>query len=742
MNKPAEHISPLDPDDIGFNTSGNEHIQDVLGARRSFLKGSAGAAVASLFGSLGLAACGGGSSTSEAAAAVVSSSSSAASSAAASSAAASSATTSLLGFTPVAKSLADVFTVPSGYTATVIYALGDPLSAATPAFKNDGTDSDFENRAGDCHDGMEYFGLSAAGLPDQSSSDRGLLAMNHEYINQTFLHASGPTSGTRPAAEVDKEVAAHGVSVVEIKKTGGKFATVQSSSFNRRVTGLTEIEIAGPAAGHALLKTKFSLDGKKTRGTLNNCGTGKTPWGTLLTGEENWSGYFKRASGDDALRDAKSVTSLNRYGRKQNTSSRYGWETAGADDKYARWNISVTGGSTDGSDDYRNELNGQGYITEIDPYSKSAVVRKRTALGRFNHEAAAVSKPVAGKPLAVYMGDDAQNEYVYKFVSAANWDAADANPLDRIATGDKYLNNGTLYVAKFNADGSGSWLELSLGNSTVKNYATYAFADLGDVVINARLAADAVGATKMDRPEWCSVNPANGEVYFTMTNNTSRTAATVDAANPRAYTDTKGASTTQNGNVNGHIIRIAESSANPAATSFKWDVYAFGAEATAAAGVNLSGLDDSNDFSSPDGLGFTQSSGICWIQTDDGAYTDVTNCMMLAALPGTVGDGGDVSVTSGSTTLTTKMGAKPGTKLKRFLVGPYDQEITGVCESPDGKTLFVNVQHPGEGSVVANIADPSKYTSQWPSNAGYGAGKRPRSATVMITRNDGGLIGS
>lgn len=722
----------VDPDDIGHNDSNNPSIQEILDARlsrRSLLRGGVGGAGLAFFSSFGLAACGGSNDDSPA------SSSSSSSGGAAE---------KLLGFTPVAKSLADVFTVPVGYTATVIYACGDPLTAATPAYKNDGTDTDFDNRAGDCHDGMEYFGLSAAGAPDASANDRALLAINHEYITPLFLHANGPTSGTRPAAEVDKEVAAHGVSVVEVKKSGGKFATVQSSSFNRRVTALSEIQIAGPAAGHALLKTKYSTDGSKTRGTLNNCGTGKTPWGTLLTGEENWAGYFKRAAGDDALRDAKSVTALKRYGRNQGSSGRYGWDTAGSADQYARWDISVKGAAADGTDDYRNELNGQGYITEIDPYDKTAAVKKRTAMGRFNHEGAAFSRPVAGKALAVYMGDDAQNEYVYKFVSATAWAAADANPANRIATGDKYLNNGKLYVAKFNADGTGTWLELNISNAAISGYANYVFADQGDVVINARLAADAVGATKMDRPEWCGTNPSTGEIYFTMTNSSSRSAATVDAANPRAYSDTKGTSTTQNGNVHGHIIRIAETGDDAAATSFKWDVYVFGAEETSpTATVNLSGLGKDNDFSSPDGLAFTSSTGICWIQTDDGAYTDVTNCMMLAALPGKVGDGGDLAVTSGSTTVTTKIGKKPTTDtLKRFLVGPYDQEITGVCESPDGKVLFVNVQHPGDGTSAANLADPTKYTSQWPSNAGYGAGKRPRSATVMITKNDGGRIGT
>jgi secreted PhoX family phosphatase len=724
MRNASEIGHEIDPDDIGSNDSPNPHIGELLSTRRGFLKGSAGVTLASMLG-IGLSACGGSGSVS----------------AGTGSSSSSGGAARLMGFTPVAKSLADAFSVPVGYTARVIYALGDSLRAATPAFRNDGSDEDFEHRAGDCHDGMEYFGLNASGQPDAASSTRALLAMNHEYIIPTFLHANGPTAGSRPAAEVDKEVACHGVSVVEIAKRDGQFATVLTSPFNRRVTGLTEIDLAGPARGHALLTTRFSPTGTRTRGTLNNCGTGKTPWGTLLTGEENWAGYFKRAAGDDAKRDAKSVFALNRYGRKQGSSSRYGWETAGADDRYARWNISVTGSSTDGSDDYRHELNGQGYITEIDPYDQTAVIRKRTALGRFNHEAAAVSKPVVGQPLAIYMGDDAQNEYVYKFVTTAKWNAADAQPADRVATGDKYLDAGTLYVAKFNADGTGTWLPLAMSNPAVSGYASYAFADQGDIAINARIAADAAGATKMDRPEWCSVNPANGEIYFTMTNNSSRNAASVDAANPRAYTDSKG-STNQSGNVHGHIIRIAEAGNSAAATQFSWDVYLFGAEESSpAATVNLSGLTADNDFSSPDGLWFSKS-GILWIQTDDGAYTDVSNCMMLACIPGRVGDGGSRTIvnTDGTATksVTTRVGAPMSeANLRRFLVGPVDCEITGIAETPDGKTIFVNIQHPGEDTSSANFLT-GVFNSNWPD----GAGKRPRSATVVITRNDGGEVGA
>jgi hypothetical protein len=315
-----------------------------------------------------------------------------------------------------------------------------------------------------------------------------------------------------------------------------------------------------------------------------------------------------------------------------------------------------------------------------------------------------------------------------------------------------------LYVAKFNVDGKGEWIELSINNASIKNYSVYAFADQADVLVNARLAADAVGATKMDRPEWCSVNPVSGEVYYTLTNNSNRkvepsssSQSVPDSANPRVYTDTKIDSSTSSGNPNGHILRLKEDAAGAIAISFTWDIYLFGAEAGAdPSKVNLSSLTEDQDFSSPDGIAFTPSTGICWIQTDDGAYTDVTNCMMLAGLPGQVGDGGPVTLNylkGDSTTLTvvTPVGAAPtANKLKRFLVGPVDCEITGLCETPDGKALFVNIQHPGEStkSAAVNASDTNLYASQWPRNAGYGAGKRPRSATIVITKNDGGRIGS
>jgi secreted PhoX family phosphatase len=751
MNRPLVSLRRPQFEEEDSNRSDNPHFDAVLAARLS-RRGLLGSAAAALFTGLSLSACG---SDDDAAATTP---------ATPTTPTEDTSKLSKLNFSAVSKGLADTVVVPAGYTASVVYALGDPLTSATTAFKNDGTDDGFDTRAGDHHDGMEWFGLSAAGAASATASDRAVLGINHEattditgLYSSFFLHANGGTSTLpRPASEVDKELAIHGVSFVEVKKTGSTWAYAQNSTFNRRFTTLTEIDLAGPAAGNALLITKYSTDGSKTRGTLNNCGTGKTPWGTLLTGEENWAGYFTRPTGDNAARgNDKSVTALNRYGRTEGTASRHGWETAGSDDKYARWINAKTGTSTNGSDDYRNELNGMGWIVEMDAYAPSSRAKKRTGLGRFAHESAAFSLPVVGQALAVYMGDDSRGEYIYKFVSNASWSAADTEPADRLAIGAKYLDSGTLYVAKFNSDGTGTWLPLTLA-AIPSSYTAYTFADQGDICINARLAADAVGATRMDRPEWCATHPTTGEIYFTLTNNGNRRAAPSsssqyqpDSANPRAYTDVKNAGDNQFGNVNGHILRVKDGAGNAAATTFTWDVYLFGAEAGASSKwVNLSGLTSDNDFSSPDGLVFSKSTGLCWFQTDDGAYTDVTNCMMLAGIPGQVGDGAKKTLAYSATlSVDTYVGAAPTEDtLKRFLVGPVGCEITGLVESPDGKSMFINIQHPGETTAMTAVAagDPNaaSYTSQWPANAGYGAGKRPRSATIVITKNDGGRIGT
>lgn len=662
---------------------------------------------------------------------------------------------SSLGFSAVPKHLTDAVSVPMGYHAQVFYALGDPLAAGVAAYQNNGSDTDFDKRAGDHHDGMEWFGLDANGKPSDSYSARGLIAMNHEAttdekLSSFFLHADGGTTSLpRKATEVDKELLIHGLSVIEVAQHNGKWAYKQDSAFNRRITTLSPAEIHGPARGSEHLVTQYSANGSRTRGTVNNCGTGKTPWGTYASGEENWYGYFTRDAKDDAKRGAKSkdVAALVRYGRKAGAASRHGWESAGNSDHYTRWNNSAIGASA--KDDFRNEMNTFGYIVELDPYSPTQALRKRTALGRMGHENVTFAKPIVGQPVVGYMGDDARGEYIYKYVSTALWSAADAHAEDKLAVGDKYLDKGTLYVAKFKDDGSGEWLELSMKNPVVAYYPNFEFKSDAEIAIFTRIAADAVGATKMDRPEWAGVNPQNGEVYITLTNNANRAVegkVGVDAANPRTYSDMKG-SKQNKGNVNGHIIRLAEG--KPTNTAFKWDIYLTAAEADSDKGtINLSNLTDANDLSSPDGLVFSEATGVCWIQTDDGAYTDVSNCMMMAAMPGHVGDGAKKTLSykrsdGSNQTVDTYIGKTPTeANFKRFLVGPKGAEITGWCETPDGKAMFINIQHPGENTKMSDIGNPAKYESQWPSNAGYGAGNRPRSATIVITKLDGGVLGS
>jgi len=704
-----------DESDVDTNPSSNPHFQDILGARlsrRDALKGGLGTAASVVLGSY--AALG-----SEAQAAAP-----------------------LLNFNPVAKNLNDVVTVPEGYRVDVLYALGDPINSSTPAYANDGSDFDFQHRSGDHHDGMAYFGLNSSGQYDSTASDRGLLCVNHENISQRYLHKALPAAGVpRKAGEVDKEMRAHGVGIVEIRKNAvsGRYEVDLASALNRRITPLTPARITGPARGSDKLKTRFSPSGLACRGTINNCANGYTPWGTYLTCEENWAGYFRRDAADNANRSASELTSLSRYGLAAGAAGNYGWSTptsTPANERYRRWNATVSGAAA--TDDYRNEPNTFGWVVEIDPFNPDAQPRKRTALGRFAHEGAWLGKLVAGEPVVFYLGDDGRNEYMYKFVSAAKWDPADqGRGLD---AGDKYLNHGTLFAARFNADGTGEWLRLRHGfDGLDAGNALYPFADEAEVVINARLAADFRGATKMDRPEWAAVHPENGEVYLTLTNNSRRGQSgqpAVDAANPRNYTDLKAGTTTQVGNVNGHIIRWREAGGRAAAQRFSWDIFLFGAEQGAdPATVNLSGLTAENDFSSPDGLWFDPR-GLLWIQTDDGAYTDVTNCMMLVARPGPVGDGGPVTVGS----VVTVKGANPGTaNLKRFLVGPKQCEITGIDMTPDRKAIFVNIQHPGEDA--GDPADPATFGSHWPAiETDPAALARPRSATIVVTRVDGGII--
>jgi len=745
--------------DESHNHSANEHFQEILNrslespARRTLLRGGFGLTALTAMPMLG---------------ASLSSESSAAE------------TKLALGFPAVEKSLLDNVVLPPGYSYKVLHATGDRLKATVAPYSNTGAEADdWSHRIGDHHDGMDIYYVNAAGKYSATETSTVVLAVNHESsADAHFLHPTGQTSagvigekfdqfgtwnlGDRPEREAIKEINHHGVSIVELSKSGTTWGYKLDSSFNRRVNPNTVVNITGPAAHLAAIKsymvTKWDPTGAKSRGTLNNCGHGKTPWGTYLACEENWAVYFAMPKGSNAV-DTKTAASRARYGIARaplaataSVSASQGWHTvapanAADADKFSRWNVSAVGATA--ADDFRNEPYTFGFNVEIDPLNPASTPAKRVAMGRFAHEAAVCGVPKVGSPLAFYMGCDSRNEYIYKFVSTATWDTADIG--GGMAAGDKYLNEGKLYVAKFNDDGSGSWLELTFSNPTISGYATYAFANQADVLVNARHAADALGATKMDRPEWGALNYKTGEIYFALTNNnaTNRTPTTANSANPRAYVDPDG--NKGSGNPNGHIIRFKETNSASTATSFRWDIFLFGSEEDHSADVNLSGLTAKNSFSSPDGLWFSKATGICWIETDDGAFTDETNCMLLAAVPGTVGDGQKITVTNTMTVAGAAVTASKETfigavlgevNLRRFLVAPKGSEVTGLTETPDGKTLFVNIQHPGELTPKLGTATTFNFQSQWPGvGPAYGPAGRPRSATIVITKDDGGVIG-
>ncbi|CAN7429203.1 PhoX family phosphatase [Aquipseudomonas alcaligenes] len=582
-----------------------------------------------------------------------------------------------LGFEGIPAGRADTITVPPGYKATPFIPWGTPITGRYPAFADDASNSarDQAEQTGMHHDGMHFFPIDTRfGLGLRS--DHGLLVLNHEYIDAPLLHPNGPTvvNGKRTSAEeVRKEINAHGVSVVEIRRDVRGEWTVVPSRRNRRITAATPMQISGPARGNKLLQTRHSPNGTAARGTQNNCSNGFTPWGTYLTCEENWAGYF-------STRDTDLPRELKRYGLRN--VSRFGWETLPGDE-FERFD--ATRKAADAKGDYRNEPNQFGWIVEIDPFEPDSVPVKRTALGRFAHEGLIFAPVKPGRPVVCYSGDDSQNEYIYKYVSRDTYRPGRSN--------GRLLDEGTLYVARFNADGSGQWLPLDINDKSFLKAclaAGVAFADQGDVLINTRLAADLVGATKMDRPEWGAVNPDNGEVYFTLTNNTARTVP--DAPNPRPA------------NAYGHIIRWREQSRDYAGKAFNWNLFMLAGPETDSRGPNGKPLDASNILASPDGLWFDDD-GRLWIQTDmSGSQLSAGpfgNNQMLVADPRTG-------------------------ELKRFLVGPLGAEVTGIAATPDFRTLFVNIQHPGEGSTPTNL------TSAWPD----GPGKRPRSSTVVITRED------
>ena len=718
-----------------LNPSNNESIRDVsdrlVESRRHFLKSSLGAATLSALGGVTL----GGFMRSVEAAPIPPSQGFAG-----------------IGFEGIPPNLRnagtgllqnDLISVPAGYKAEILSAWGDPIMPGAmdwdPTATQDAAAQ--EKQVGMHHDGMHFFAFPTrgGGATGGLSSDRGLLCMNHEYTHENILHgAEGLTGGVGVTiAKVRKSQAAHGVSVQEVRRTSLGWRVQRESPFGRRITGNTFASISGPAAGNALMKSKkFQitptasidtgevLDGRTAYGTLNNCAHGYTPWGTYLTCEENWNGYFAAPSNGAAIvseRKAEILQGNARYGISS-TGFNYQWHVADP-----RFN----------ADTNPLEPNLFGWVVEIDPFDPARVPVKRTAMGRFKHESAQDVVDAAGR-IAFYMGDDEVNEYVYKFVCTRPY-----NPTNRAANRD-LLDDGILYVAKFNSNGTGTWLPLVLGQNGLT--AANGFADQGEVLIKTRQAADRVGATMMDRPEWTAARPRvlgfqDIELYCTLTNNSrrgSKTASvnpvngngTASGARPPVASENR-----RPDNIYGQIIRWREDGRSVATTTFTWDLFVECGDKLSTRTINATNFDtaiagvasptpadyykgniNGDDYGAPDGLWFDYQ-GRLWIQTDQAGsgaapFDNIGGNSMLCADPNT-------------------------RETRRFLTSPTNCEVTGMVSTPDLRTMFVNIQHPGEGAPASN---PTA-NSHWPFSQGYGPAGRPRSATVVITRLDGGVIG-
>ena len=574
--------------------------------------------------------------------------------------------------------------VPAGYTAVPFLRWGDPLFPDAPAF--DLANQTAAAQAKQVGYNCDYIGWISL-PPGSDSSDHGLLVVNHEYTNPELMFAGyltpnpdydesdedSPEFLATPTQEiVDVELEAHGLSIVEVQRVDGVWSVVLDSQYNRRITATTPTILTGPAAGADLLKTTADATGTEVIGTLNNCAGGTTPWGTVVSGEENFNQYFANL---DAVDDANPVKAIHdRFGLPEGSSERL-WETF-----YDRFDLTVE----------PNEPNRFGWGIEIDPFDPTSTPKKRTAMGRAKHEGHTSVVSPSGH-VAIYSGDDERFEYAYKFVTAGTYD-----PASREANLD-LLDDGTLYVARFNDDGSGEWLPLVYGENGLDDAA--GFASQADILINPRAAADVLGATKMDRPEDFETNPVNKKVYLVCTNNNRREVddnPATDAANPRPE------------NTTGHIIEITEDGDDHAATTFAWDIFLLAGdpedESTYFAGFPKERV---SPIASPDNITF-DAVGNLWISTDGLPNSFEGNDGLFA---------------------TPVEGAERG-YLRQFFSSVTGAEVSGPVFNPDSTALWTSIQHPGEGGTV------EEPVTLWPDGEGTA-----RPTVVLITKDDGGPIG-
>lgn len=572
-------------------------------------------------------------------------------------------------FSELARGLDETHHVASGHDADILIRWGDPLFTDSPVFDPQNQSAEAQRRQfGYNNDFIGYVPLA----PDDLGRERALLCVNHEYTNTNLMlpgvTAGYPGSMTRALCEI--EMAAHGGTILEIRKEAGKWVPVIGAYHNRRITAdTTPMRLTGPAAGSARLKTAEDPDGMVVAGTLNNCAGGITPWGTYLMAEENFNGNF-RGSLPDGHRETENHA---RYGVPS------GWYQWGR--FVDRYDVGKA----------PNEPNRYGWIVEVDPLDPASVPKKRTALGRFKHEGAENVIAPDGR-VVLYSGDDQRFEYVYKFVSKGRY-----VPGDRAANMD-LLDEGTLYVARFDADRTVAWLPLVFGTGPLTE--ENGFSSQADVVIEARRAGDLLGATPMDRPEDVEPNPATGSVWVMLTNNTQRTEAQTDAANPRSN------------NHSGHIVEIIEPGGDFTSETSRWEILVrCGDPAVAAIGATWNPLTSPDGwFGSPDNCA-VDPQGRLWISTDGNEKTGAADGLWAIEVDGD----------------------RRGTS-RHFFRCPAGAEMCGPRFNTDGDALFLAVQHPGD-TDGASFESPG---TRWPD---FEAGMPPRPSVMVVTRTGGGPVG-
>ncbi|MGS2723701.1 PhoX family protein [Porticoccus sp. GXU_MW_L64] len=606
--------------------------------------------------------------------------------------------------------------VAPGYNADVLIRWGDPLFEDAPDNFSGGI-KDAESQKVQFGYNNDFIGFQSLPL-GSNNSDHGLLCVNHEFTTSRLMFPGVKDVGyllESSREQVDIEMAAHGHSVIEIKKVDGQWQVVKDSKYNRRLSAHTEIEITGPVAGHRRLQTSTDPTGRKVYGTLGNCAGGVTPWGTILIAEENFQVYF---DGDQIEADKKAPGERRNYGLFNAGYYQYRDKDPDLTEQeqanqppelkgkraFYRW--------ADYHDRFHiekepREFNRFGWMVELDPYDPQSTPKKRTALGRFAHEGATIVAE-HGKQVVAYSGDDGKNQFIYKFVSKDKYDK------NNRTANMELLAEGDLYVAKFHPTGVGEWLKVELKET---GWATPTFTNLQnpeEALIETRLVARLLGATAMDRPEDIETNPVTGRTYVMLTNNNERTPETTDPTNPRAD------------NRWGQIVEILppgiDGSRDHLADHFQWDMFLLAGDPNHPDGGKRGRYhkDVTKDgwFANPDNVAFDPQ-GRMWISTDGFPKNKTPE-----GLDAPIHDGVWACETTGENRALTR----------HFFGCPIGAELCGPCFTPDGETFFVSVQHPGDvpGSDYSNPA------TRWPD---FDQANPPRPSVVVISKKGGGRIG-